>query len=147
MFGYGRNFDDPWQLMEQLRRGMDRVFEDVDRGHGAEAATGGLPRVNFFDTGTAFVLEADVPGLTDKDVNLTLNQDVLTLSGARKADAPEGYTAYRQERVPLRFSRSFALPAKVDPEKTLAAIKDGVLTVTLEKAPEVKPRQISVRVG
>ena len=147
MFGYGRNFADSWQLMDQLRRGMDRVFEDADRGYGPEAATGSLPKVNFFDTGTAFVLEADVPGLREGDVSLTLNQDVLTLSGARKSEAPEGYTAYRQERVPLKFSRSFALPAKVDPEKTTAAMKDGVLTVTLEKAPEVKPRQISVRVG
>ena len=146
MFGF-RDFDDAWQLMHQLRRGMDQVFDEVDQGYGAENALGGLPRVNFYDTGAAFVLEADMPGLTEKDVNLTLNQDVLTLSGEKRADAPEGYKAYRQERAPLRFSRSFALPAKVDPEKTQAAIKDGVLSVTLEKAPEVKPKQISVRVG
>jgi HSP20 family protein len=147
MIGYGRDFADAWQLMDQLRRGMARVFDEADQSFGVEPALGGLPRVNFYDTGAAFVLEADVPGLSDKDLSLTLNQDVLTLSGERKQSAPEGYKAYRHERTPFRFSRSFALPAKVDPEKTLATIKDGVLMVTLEKAPEVKPKQISVRVG
>ena len=110
-------------------------------------ATGGIPRVNFSDTGTAFVLQADLPGVKDADLSLTLEQDVLTLSGQRRADAPEGYAAYRQERAPHRFTRSFALPAKVDPEKTLAVLQHGVLTVTLEKAAEAQPRKIAVRVA
>lgn len=147
MFGYRNDFDRTLALMDQLRRRMDRVFDDFDRGATPEPATGGAPRVNFHDTGNAFVLQADLPGVQEKDLSLSLEQDVLTLSGQRRSDAPEGYAAYRQERAPYRFTRSFALPAKVDPEKTLAVLKDGVLTVTLEKAPEVKPRQIAVRVA
>jgi len=147
MFGNRSDFDRTLAIMDQLRRRMDRVFDDLDRGVGPEPATGGLPRVNVHDTGNAFVLRADLPGVQEKDLSLTLEQDVLTLSGQRRGDAPEGYAAYRQERAPYRFSRSFAFPAKVDTEKVLAELKDGVLTVTLEKAAEVKPRQISVRVA
>lgn len=147
MFGYRNDFDRTLALMDQLRRRMDRVFDDVDRGRAPEPATGVVPRVNFFDTGNTFVLQADLPGVRDSDVSLSLEQDVLTVKGQKKSDAPEGYAAYRQERPPYRFTRSFALPAKVDPEKTAAVLKDGVLTVTLEKAAEVKPRQISIRVG
>lgn len=147
MFGYRSDFDRTLAIMDQLRRRMDRAFDDVERTGSPEPATGIIPRVNFHDTGNAFVLQADVPGVGESDLNISLERDVLTLSGQRRSDAPEGYTPYRQERQPFRFSRSFALPSKVDPEKISARLKDGVLTVTLEKAAEVKPRQISVRVG
>jgi HSP20 family protein len=134
--------------MDQLRRRMDRMLDDFDQSAesvGLRVGAGNFPRSNLSDDGAALHLEAELPGLTEQDVTLTLNQDVLTISGERKADLPEGYGVHRRERLPLKFSRSFALPAKVDPEKTTAVMKDGVLTVTLEKAPEVKPRQISVR--
>ena len=90
------------------------------------------------------LLELD-PGLSDKDVTLSLNQDVLTLAGKRGADAPKGYSVHRQERAALQFSRSVALPCKVDPEKATAAMKNGVLTVTLGKVAEAQPRRIAVR--
>jgi HSP20 family protein len=147
MFRYRDDFDRTLAIMEQLRRRMERAFDEVDGDAAPEPATGGVPRVNFHDTGSAFVLRADLPGVKEKDLSLSLERDVLTVSGERRSDAPEGYAAYRQERAPFRFSRSFALPVKVDPEKTVALLKDGVLTVTLEKAPEVKPRQIAVRVA
>ena len=54
---------------------------------------------------------------------------------------------HRQERTPIKFGRTFTLPCKIDPEKSSAVLKDGVLTVTLAKAPEAQPRQISVKVG
>ncbi|MBI3203555.1 MAG: Hsp20/alpha crystallin family protein [Polyangiaceae bacterium] len=146
MFGYRNDFDRTLAIMDQLRRRMDRVFDDVDRSGAPEPATGGVPPVNFHDTGNALVLQADLPGVREADLDISLEKDVLTLAGQRKSDVPEGYAAYRQERAPFRFSRSFALPVKVDPEKTSAVLQDGVLTVTLEKAPEVKPRQIAVAV-
>ena len=108
---------------------------------------GGLSSNQKIATRNAFVLKADLPGVREADLSVSLEQDVLTLAGQRRGDAPEGYAAYRQERAPFRFSRSFALPTKVDPEKTSAVLEHGVLTVTLEKAAEVKPRQIAVRVG
>jgi HSP20 family protein len=78
-------------------------------------------------------------------VKLTLQQDVITLSGERKPDAPEGYYAHRQERAPVKFARSFTLPCRVDPEKAGASLKDGVMTITLAKAADAQPRHISIK--
>jgi HSP20 family protein len=90
---------------------------------------------------------ADVPGLRDKDVEVSLDNDVLTLSGERRTDVPEGYQVHRQERRPTRFSRSFTLPFKVNVEQLSAEMRDGILTVKLPKAPEAQPRKIAVRAG
>jgi HSP20 family protein len=144
MIGYFTDLDRNFELMNQLRRRLDRVFEEVD-GERSWTTSDQFPRTNIYDTGKGFVLKAEVPGLTEKDVTLTLTQDVLTLAGERKVETPEGYSVHRRERLPMRFSRSFALPAKADPEKVNATIKDGILTVTVDKAPEVQPKQISIR--
>ena len=130
-----------------LRRQMDRLFEDFDRqGFYGNASNNSLP-VTFFDTGSALVMSADVPGLTEKDFSLSLAQNVLTVQGERRVRAPEGYATHRQERASVRFSRSFALPCRVDAERTTATLKDGVLTVTLPKTPEAQPRTIAVNAG
>lgn len=147
------DFDRAALLMDELRRRMDRVFDDLDGWHAPRALDAdrflgvgaAWPRMNLLDAGSTLVLQADVPGMTEKDLRLSINQDVVTLEGERKADAPEGYSVHRKERAQARFSRSFTLPCKVDAERTTAAIKDGVLTVRLAKAPEAQPRQIAVR--
>jgi HSP20 family protein len=148
MLGYTRDLDRTFRLMDQLRRRMDRMLDDYDptaENPGLRSFTGSFPRTNLYDTGQALVLEADLPGMAENDVTLNLTNDVLTLSGEHKTEVPDGYGVHRRERLPIKFSRSFALPAKIDPDKTHAVMKDGVLTVTLEKAPELKPRQISVK--
>jgi HSP20 family protein len=154
------DFDRTFTVMDQLRRRMDRIFDEYEPSRApardalrssladeVERASGRgrFPRLTFAETGTSLVLRADVPGLGEKDVQLSIHQDVLTLSGERKVDAPQGYVAHRQERAPLKFARSFSLPCKVDPEKSTAAIKDGVLTITLPKAVEAQPRQIAIK--
>jgi len=134
--------------MAELRRHMDRLFEEYD-GRGAEedyAARAVWPRMNVFDAGANLVVKAEVPGLAEKDLQITVNQDVLTVAGERKVDKPEAYSVHRQERAPLKFSRSFTLPTKIDSEKTAAVMKDGILTITLSKVPEAQPRQITIRV-
>jgi HSP20 family protein len=143
------DFDRTFATIDQLRRRMDRLFEDFEpgpRGRDPERMwSGRFPRLSFSDNKESLVLEADLPGLGEKDVQLSIHQDVLTLAGERKADAPQGWFVHRQERRPLRFSRSFALPHKVDPEKSTATLQNGVLTVTLVKAAEAKPRAIAVK--
>ena len=90
-------------------------------------------------------MKADVPGLSEKDVQVTLNERGLSLSGERKVVAPEGYSAHRQERSHVKFARSLQLPCKVNPDQASASVKNGVLTITLAKAAEAQPRQIAVR--
>lgn len=146
------DFDRTFAVMDELRRRMDRLFEEYDAPARAQLrgefdqppryVTG--PRIHLFDVGNAFIVKADLPGMTEKDVQISLNQDVLTLTGERKSDAPEGYVVHRKERNAVRFSRSFTLPSKVDPEKASAVLKNGVLTLTLNKAAEAQPRQIAV---
>lgn len=146
-WGWG-DFNNNFALMDEFRRRMDRVFEEFDEERSLplyEGGTTGWPRTSLLDTGSSLVLRAEVPGLSEKDVTLMINQDVLTLSGERRAEAPEGYSVHRRERPSAKFARSIALPAKVDLEKCQAVVKNGVLTVTLPKAPESQPRQISVR--
>lgn len=144
MFHYVGDLDRTMSLFHQLRRQMDRAFDEydsVDRWSGNR----GYPLSNVYDTGEAFIITAEVPGLSEKALEVTATQDVVTVAGERPNDAPEGYSVHRSERVPVRFSRSYALPVRIDPERVAAKLQDGVLTLKLEKAAEVRPRQISVR--
>jgi HSP20 family protein len=144
-----RRFDDldrTFTMMDQLRRLFDEG--EARRGLTDEAErmwSGRFPRVVVEDVGESLLLQADLPGLAEKDVQLSIHQDVLSLSGERRSDAPQGHYVHRQERAPVRFARSFTLPCKVDPEKSSATLKNGVLTVTLAKVAEAKPRQIAVK--
>ena len=151
MFSRINELDRTFDVLDELRRQMDRVWNDYDGSWGtAGAPTQALsaaswPRFNVLDAGADLIVSADVPGLTEKDLEVTFHDNVLTVSGQRKAPAPEGYAVHRRERPDLQFARSLALPVKIDVEKTGATVKDGVLTITLAKAPEVRPRQIAVR--
>lgn len=133
-------------MLDEMRRRMDQMFNEFD-AQGAGYAGSGGPRVTLWDEGSSLMLAADLPGVSEKDVKLSVNQDVLTLEGERRVEGPKGYAAHRQERSGFRFARSFTLPCKVDPERAQATVRDGVLTVTLPKAPESQPRQIAVKAG
>lgn len=149
------DLDRTFSVMDQLRRRMDRLFEEATpaqaRGYNEEPervwSRAHFPQITFSDAGANLVLEAEMPGLTEKNIQLSIQKEVLTLAGDRKSDAPEGYYVHRQERTPIRFSRSFTLPCKVDPEKSIAALKNGVLTITLAKAPDEQPRNIAIKVN
>lgn len=143
------DFDRSYSLLDEFQRRMNRLFNEL-AGYSTEPDRepwyGAVwPPVNLYDTGKEVLVRAEVPGLTEKDILITGNQDTLTLSGERKVEVPEGYSVHRQERTAVRFSRSFTVPAKVDLEKASASVKNGLLTITLPKAPEAQPRQITVK--
>lgn len=141
------DFDRSLAVMDELRRRMNLAFSEVEGPQGYEETftRTGYPNIALVDAGNALVLRAFVPGLAQGDVTLSIHQDVLSLAGERKSAVPEGYTVHRQERAATKFTRSFTLPCKVDAERTSAQLRDGVLTVTLPKAPEAQPRQIAVK--
>jgi len=135
-------------FLDEFQRRMNRLFDEFDVGRwpeGYDWRTTTWPPTNIHDNGKELLLLAEVPGLSEKDIQITGNQEMITLSGERKADAPEGYSVHRQERGAVKFSRSFTLPCKVDMERTSAFVKNGVLTVTMAKAAEAQPRQITVK--
>ncbi len=147
-FGWGEP-DRHNHSMSDLRREMFRLFSDIDRGMGA-VEEGGMfgssvwPRVAVHDSGSEFVVRAEVPGMGEREIDVTLEQNTLTLKGERKVEVPEGFAVHRQERQNVSFARSFSLPAKVDAEKVEASLRNGVLELKLPKAAEEQPRQIQV---
>ena len=137
LFGASRQYP-----VSTLRRELDRLFGDLERApsFGAPYA----PAFNFEDTGEALQLRAEVPGLTEKDIDINVTANVVTVKASRKVDAPEGYTAHRRERQSFSFTRSYELPTRVDPDKVQASLKQGVLTLTLPKVAEVQPKKVTV---
>jgi HSP20 family protein len=132
--------------MDELRRKVERAFDPAPDA-GVPPTSDGWPRITAYDDGKALVLVADVPGIGEQQITVSLDKGVLTLKGKRAVDTPAGATVHRQERRAVSFSRSFTLPFKVDGEGLGAQLKDGVLTVTLPKSPEAQPRQIVVKAG
>jgi len=145
MLTYWMDFNDPFRAFDNLRRRMDQVFREYDETAGSRARTTTYPRASLRDTKEAFVLTAEVPGLAESDLQLTATSDSLSIAGERKAQAPEGYSAHRQERGSFRFARSFALPARIDVEKVSAVVRHGLLTVHMPKHPESQPKSIAVK--
>jgi HSP20 family protein len=98
------------------------------------------------ETKDAFVLKGDVPGMKAEDLDVKITQNRLTVSGKRDAEKTEkGDTFYMYERSYGSFARSFTLPEGVDGERIEAALENGVLTITVPKKPEGKPRQVDVK--
>jgi HSP20 family protein len=133
-------------VMEEMRRRLENLFGEAEP-RATTRMSGSWPRANLYDSGNTLVAFLEVPGLEQDDIEIEAHTDALTISGTRKFTPPEGYRVHRHERQPGRFSRTFGLPCKVDLEKTKATLKNGLLTVTLEKAVEAQPKKITVSAG
>jgi HSP20 family protein len=134
---------------EEFRRQISRGLEEPDRPRWWQQTTT-LPRrswpaLNLYDEGNKLVLEAEVPGLSEQAIQLSLNQNVLSITGERNVDAPKDYAVHRQERVAIKFARSVSLPCQVDTDKVAAHVTDGLLTVSMEKSKEAQPRHITIK--
>ena len=148
---------DPIREIDSLQGEMNRLFSTffdtpTGRGSGGGNGTTGarrwLPAMDLVETGDHFVLKADLPGMTESDVNLELENHVLTVSGERKTeheDKQAGY--YRLERATGAFSRSLTLPEGIDPDAVSATFDNGVLEVRIPKPAEAKPRRVQIGVG
>ena len=145
-------FRDLGSLQERMNRLFDESFRGIAPGPGTEEdwALGGswAPPVDIYEQEGNIVLKAEVPGVDPKDVDILVENNVLTLRGERKFDEDVKKESYhRVERSYGTFTRSFTLPNVVDADKIKAEHKDGVLRVTLPKKEEAKPRQIQISVG
>ena len=141
-----RNFNEALHTIDFLNRHIDYVFDDRSvPSRSPERPRVAWPPVNVAETKDAFVYRAEVPGLGEGDVSVHVEDETLLLRGERKADAPAGYEAHLRERAPIAFARKLPLPGRVDAEAVTATMKDGVLTVTLPKSKDARPRQIAVK--
>ncbi len=130
-----------------LRQELDRLCEDwTEPGNGGLFRTSAtFPAVNVWEDAENLYAEAEIPGVSMQDIEVSVVGDELTIKGARKPTREGDHTFHRQERGVGEFSRFLTLPTLVNAEKVEAVLKDGVLTITLPKAEEAKPKRISVK--
>ena len=144
---------EPARELNSLQTEMNRLFNTFfDSPAPANSAPSAqrrwVPAMDLIETPEDFVLHADLPGLGEGDVNIELEDNVLTISGERKSaheSQHEGY--YRVERAWGTFSRSLTLPEGVDPDAVKASFDRGVLEVRIPKPEQRKPRKVSISVG
>jgi HSP20 family protein len=145
---------EPAREINSLQQEMNRLFSsffDTPQAPGA-GGTGSprrwIPAMDLVETDEHFVLRADLPGLSEADVDLSLEQNVLTLSGERKPEHEEHAEGfYRLERASGSFSRSLTLPEGVDGNAITARFDKGVLEVRIPKPEARKPRKLQIQVG
>jgi HSP20 family protein len=132
-----------------LQDQFNRLFNEQFRNQAEESAlTTWAPSVDIYETPNELVVKADLPDVNEKDIDIRVENNLLTIRGERKFEKSVSEENYlRVERTYGAFSRSFSLPNTVDAEKIGAEYKNGVLTVTLPKREESKPRQVKVTVN
>lgn len=137
--------------LQSLQQDMNRIFDEFFRGdllaNDSLFARDWNPAVDILENNDQFVLKAEIPGMTKDDVKITLENNVLTIRGEKKneTEKKEG-DFHRIERSYGSFERSFTVPGTIKVNEIDAQYKDGVLTLTLPKAEEAKPKSIEVKV-
>ena len=123
---------------------FDRIFDSFFND--STARRGSQPRVDIQEKEDAYLLEAELPGLSDKDVDVKVDDNLLTISSKSESENSEEKSGYiLRERRHRSFARSFVLPKDVDRDSIEAHFNDGLLSLTLNKTPETKPRTIEVK--
>lgn len=139
---------DPWRDIMSLRDRMNRLFEDTFTGRGEEQdimAGTWAPSVDIYETEKEMVLAAEVPGIDEKDIEVKVENNTLTLAGERKLEKETKEDNYhRIERAYGKFSRSFTLPSYIDQENIKAEYENGILKVSMPKKPELQPKKVKV---
>ncbi|MEM8998535.1 MAG: Hsp20/alpha crystallin family protein [Acidobacteriota bacterium] len=125
---------------------VDRFFHDGFNGQAAEGVSQAwVPAMDIVETEDAYLATADLPGLRKEDIDISVEDGVLTISGERTVEHAAGESGFKRlERASGGFRRAFTLPQGVDLEKVNAGFADGVLTVTLPKTEIVKARKVSI---
>lgn len=138
---------EPWNIMEQFRKEMERAF-DNDNAHinGSVATSDWTPAVDVKETEEGFTIIADIPGVDPKDIEIHMENGVLTIKGNREAEQKEEREGFKRiERSRGTFYRRFSLPDTADADKINAKSTHGVLKVTIPKHEKVQPRKITVQ--
>jgi HSP20 family protein len=139
---------DPFREMERLQRQMNRLFEQ-SLGPGLPRWQPGVyPLLNISEDKDNVYVRAELPGIKPETLDITVHEGNLSLRGERQIPTEEKEVNYhRRERESGFFRRTLRLPIPIDPNKVDASYKDGVLTITLAKPEEIKPRTIQVKVA
>ncbi|HYF48185.1 MAG TPA: Hsp20/alpha crystallin family protein [Planctomycetota bacterium] len=144
--------DRPMDPFTSLQREMNRLFEEFHRGFdlapfGEDLASGWMPRVNVSESDKEICVTAELPGMDEKDIDVQLSGDTLTIKGEKKEEKEEkDRNWHRVERSYGSFHREIVLPAEVEAEKTEAKFSKGVLTVTIPKSKQAQKEQKKIEI-
>src|SRR6266581_5386415 len=133
-----------------LRDDLNTLFEMPfwsNFGRQSQLFSGWSPALDLYQNNDNVIVRVELPGMRKEDIEISLQDGMLTISGERKREKAEGDKAERTERYVGKFRRSISLPTMVDSNKVSATYRDGILSVTLPKAEEAKPKQIQVNVA
>jgi HSP20 family protein len=136
--------------LSDLRDEMERLFEAplAQLARSSQLLSGWTPALDLHEDKDHLVVKAELPGMKKEDLDISLHDGCLSLSGERKSEEKfQNAEVYRAERFFGRFQRTVTLPAPVAADNVKAQYKDGVLTITLPKTEEAKPKQIDVQAG
>ncbi len=140
----------PFSDIQNLHKEMNRLFDfSFPKWDSETSLLSGqwAPAIDVYDSKDNVVVKADLPGLTKEDINVSVQDDLLTISGEKKQESEVKEKDYlRTERYHGSFHRALRLPAQIDLSKVNANFKDGVLEITLGKKEEAKPKQITVNI-
>lgn len=130
--------------MDRIRSGIDQVFADAFFRNWPSTGQGAFPPVDLYDTENALVALVNLPGVKGDDVEVTTNNDTLTISGEMKVEVTDGELLW-QERTGGKFYRSFKLPVPIKADSVNAEFKSGVLKIEMPKTDELKSRTIKIK--
>ena len=135
---------EPWGLLNQLQRELERAREGGG-GEGSIATAEWAPAVDIKEESDKFVLQADIPGVKPEDIDVSMEDGVLTIKGEKKTEAKTEQEGYKRvERTYGSFYRRFSLPDTANPDAISAKSKHGVLEIVIPKREAVKPKKINV---
>jgi len=136
--------------LSNLRDELDSLFEMPfwsNLGRQSQLFSAWSPALDLYQNNDNVIARVELPGMRKEDIEISLQDGMLTISGERTSETADSDKAERTERYVGKFRRSVSLPTQVDSNKVTASYRDGVLTVTLPKAEEAKPKQIQVNVA
>lgn len=139
-------FDNPFRDFDNVRRDVQRLLDAVAGDRGGEVWAGVFPPLNVTQDDDHFYVRAEIPGIKASELSITAVRNRVSLAGKREIQRENERVSYhRKERAEGSFNRTVMLPTEVDATRVDARYADGILTLTLPKAEETKPRQITVR--
>ncbi len=143
-----RKSESPSRVFPEVSRLFEDFFNDLPWMSSMPRVEGWVPAVDILERDGNLILRAELPGMNEKDIDVKLEGNILTLKGERKLDSEEKkHNYHRVESYYGSFTRSFTLPDTVDTDKIKADYKNGILTISIPQRPEVRPREIPVSVN
>ena len=137
----------PWTNDYDRTISFSDLFRQLERVARPSAQADTEPATTLLETADGYEFRIDVPGVSDKDLTLDVQDQTLTLSARREIKAREGWSTHRSERNAFAWKRSYSFPTKLDPERTSAKLDAGVLTVKVAKLPDNQPRRVQIGVS